>query len=91
MPILEWRPAAIADLVAIVDYIADDNPRAAQALKDQIMAKAARLVAMPKAYRRGRVEGTREMVVRPNYLLIYTEDDRAVTVLRVLHAARKWP
>lgn len=91
MPALEWRPAAIADLLAIVDYIADDNPDAAQALKDEIEAKAARLPQNPRAYRVGRVDGTREMVVRPNYLVIYAEDARAVIVLRVLHAAQLWP
>jgi toxin ParE1/3/4 len=31
------------------------------------------------------------MVVRPNYLVIYTENARAVTILRVLHAAQQWP
>ena len=35
--------------------------------------------------------GTREMVVRSNYVVIYTEDARAVTVLPVLHAAQQWP
>lgn len=88
---LEWRPAAIADLLAIVDYIADDNPDAAQALKDEIETRAARLPQNPRAYRPGRVEGTREMVVRPNYLVVYAEDARAVTILRVLHAAQQWP
>ena len=88
---LEWRPAAIADLLAIVDYISDDNPRAAQILKDEIEAKAERLPSRPRAYRAGRVEGTREMVVRPNYLVVYAVDDRAVTILRVLHAAQQWP
>ena len=91
VPVLEWRPAAIADLLAIVDYIADDNPDAAQALKDEIEARAARLPLTPRAYRIGRVEGTREMVVRPNYLVVYAEDARAVTILRVLHAAQQWP
>ena len=42
-------------------------------------------------YRAGRVSGTREMVVRSNYVVIYTEDTRAVTILRVLHAAQQWP
>jgi len=42
-------------------------------------------------YRAGRVSGTREMVVRSNYVVIYTEDAYAVTVLRVLHAAQQWP
>jgi len=41
--VLEWRETARADLLAIVDYISDDNPDAAQRLKDEIKAKAAKL------------------------------------------------
>ena len=88
---LEWKATAIADLLAIVDYISDDNPDAAQALKDEIEAKTSRLPDNPQIYRVGRVDGTREMVVRPNYIVIYAEDDIAVTILRVLHAAQQWP
>lgn len=90
-PVVEWRSAAIADLLAILDYIADDNQTAAQALKDDVAAKTSRLAEQPRAYRAGRVAGTREMVVRPNYIVVYTEDDWAVTILRVLHAAQHWP
>ncbi len=43
MPGLEWRETARADLLAIVDYISDDNPDAAQQLKDDIEAKVANL------------------------------------------------
>ena len=39
----------------------------------------------------GRVDGTREMVVRTNYIVVYAEDARGVTILRVLHAAQQWP
>jgi plasmid stabilization system protein ParE len=31
------------------------------------------------------------MVVRSNYVVIYTEVHRVVTILRVLHAAQQWP
>lgn len=88
---LEWKATAIADLLAIVDYISDDNPDAAQALKDEIEAKTSRLPDNPQLYRVGRVNDTREMVVRPNYIVIYTEDAITVTILRVLHAAQQWP
>jgi addiction module RelE/StbE family toxin len=91
VPAPEWRPAARADLRAIVDYISDDNPDAAQALKDEIETKASRLPEHPRLYREGRVKGTREMVVRPSYLVIYAEDQGRVTILRVLHAAQQWP
>ena len=43
---LEWKATAIADLLAIVDYISDDNPDAAQALKDEIEAKTSRLLEL---------------------------------------------
>lgn len=91
MPDLEWKATAIADLLAIIDYISDDNPDAAQALKDEIEAKTSRLPEDPQMYRVGRVEGTREMVVRPNYIVIYAYDQSSIVILRVLHAAQQWP
>lgn len=91
MPDLEWKATAIADLLAIIDYISDDNPDAAQALKDEIEDKTSRLPEHPQMYRPGRVHGTREMVVRPNYVVVYSENPDAVTILRVLHAAQQWP
>ncbi|WP_299567776.1 type II toxin-antitoxin system RelE/ParE family toxin [uncultured Sulfitobacter sp.] len=91
MPDLRWKATAIADLLAIIDYISDDNPDAAQVLKDEIEAMAAGLTEHPRRHRPGRVKGTREMVVRPNYIVVYAENVSAVTVLRVLHAAQQWP
>lgn len=88
---LEWRQTARSDLLSIIDYISDHNPDAAQALRDEIDAKVGRLIENPRLYRTGRVEGTREMVVRSNYLVIYREDERAIIILRVLHAAQQWP
>ncbi len=88
---LEWKAAAVADLMAIVDYISDDNPEAAQVLKDDIETRVSRLRENPRLYRVGRMEGTREMVVRSNYLVVYAEDAYTVTILRVLHGAQQWP
>ncbi len=88
---LEWRETARADLLAIVDYISDDNPDAAQRLKDEIEEKIFKLPGRPKLHRPGRVAGTREMVIRPNYIVVYAVDARAVVILRVLHAAQQWP
>jgi len=82
---------AIADLLAIIDYISDDNPDAAQVLKDEIEHKTSLLPEHPQMHRAGRVDGTREMVVRPNYIVVYAESPEMVTILRVLHAAQQWP
>src|SRR4051812_20581547 len=86
---LEWREAARADLLAIVDYISDDNPDAAQQLKDEVEDRVSKLPEHPKLYRAGRVAGTREMVVLPNYIVVYAEVADAVVILRVLHAAQQ--
>ncbi len=91
MRVLSWRQTARDDLLAIIGYIADDNPDAAQELKDEIEARAAELTVYPQMYKSGRVPGTREMVVRANYVVVYTEADGEVSVLRVLHVARQWP
>nr|WP_246526219.1 type II toxin-antitoxin system RelE/ParE family toxin [Plastoroseomonas hellenica] len=78
-------------MLAIVDYVSDDNPDAAQRLKDDIEVKVARLSEHPRLYRSDRIAGTREMVVRSNYVVVYAEDAHAVTILRVLHGAQQWP
>lgn len=91
MRVLKWRQIARTDLLAIIGYIADDNPDAAQELKDEIEARALELTRHSQMYKSGRVPGTREMVVRSNYVLVYAEDATTVSVLRVLHAAQQWP
>jgi toxin ParE1/3/4 len=91
-PQIEWRPQARADLLEIVAYIADDNPDAAQVLKDEIEAKAAKLPEHPKLYKPStRVKGMRELVVRSNYIVLYRETPQWVEVVNVLHARRQWP
>jgi addiction module RelE/StbE family toxin len=84
---------ALADRDTIMDYIAQDNPAAAIELDDEFEAKAEQARQRPTLYKTGRVRGTREIVVRPNYVLVYRIEDEGNTlvVLRVLHAAQQWP
>lgn len=91
MPKIEWSGPASKDFLAIIDYISDVNPQAAQCLKDEIQTRIAQLLQHPRLYKSGRVEGTREMAVKPNYLVIYRESPTAILILRILHAARQWP
>ena len=55
------------------------------------MEKAGLLDLYPLLGHAGRVTGTRELTVHPNYILIYRLVDDAVEVLRVKHAAQQWP
>ena len=91
-PRLEWRPQASADLVEIVAYIADDNPDAAQELKDEIEAKADKLPDHPRLYKPSvRVKGLRELIVRSNYIVLYRASPELVVIVNVVHARRRWP
>jgi toxin ParE1/3/4 len=91
MLVLKWRSTALADLLAQTNYIAEDNPDAAQELRSEIEARTSQLLRFPKMYRAGRVKGTREMFVRPNYIVVYAVKDGIVSIERVLHAAQEWP
>lgn len=88
---LEWLELARDDLFSIIEYVSEENPDAAQRLLDDISSKVSKLSDFPKVGRPGRVEGTRELVALANYIVVYQEDSSSIRVLRVLHAAQKWP
>jgi addiction module RelE/StbE family toxin len=93
MPLaLEWRSQARTDLLGIVAYIAQDNPDAAQALKDEIEAKTALLPTHPKLYKASRrVPGMREFVVQRHYAVLYREMPQRVEIVAIVHTRRQWP
>lgn len=62
---LVWRPMALADREAIMDYIAQDNLAASLELDNEFEDKAEQARQRPILYRTGRVQGTREIVVMP--------------------------
>lgn len=88
---LIWLPSARRDLEATVQYIADRNFDAAQSLKDVIEACAERLPDYPFLHRPGRVAGTREAVVHPNYILVYRVTADAVEIVSLVHTRRQYP
>ena len=72
-------------------FIAQDNPSAAIDLDLDFEAKAENARQRPTLYKPGRVKGTREIVVRPTYVMVYRVTPESVEVLRVLHVAQQWP
>jgi toxin ParE1/3/4 len=87
--IVEWLPRAVEQLLSIIDYVSEDSPAAAVALGQSIREKTATLARYPSRYRTGRVRGTREMVVMPNYIVVYRVAGERVQILRVRHARQR--
>lgn len=84
---------ALADRARIAEYITGEgSPGAARKLDAEFVDKAQTAAQRPRLYRTGRMRDTREIVVRPNYVMVYRiEDEEGIEVLRVLHAAQEWP
>jgi toxin ParE1/3/4 len=86
-----WSPTAIADLIAIRNFIAEQGGLAVPVVAG-IVDAVERLVDFPASGRPGRVPHTRELVVTGTpYIVPYTIANKELRVLAVLHAARKWP
>jgi toxin ParE1/3/4 len=83
---------ARADLTELVTYIAEDSPDAAYRVHDEIRRQTGMLASHLDIGRLGRVGGTRDLVITGTpYIAAYRVTRSAVTILRLLHGARRWP
>lgn len=86
---LVFAEPAARDLDSILDYIALDNPTAAENVYRSIVATAERLTQFPEMGRVGRLPETREFSVSPlPYVIVYQIGSGVVTILAVFHSAR---
>lgn len=91
-----WSRDAHNDFRGIIEYIAQDNPAAAENVADRIDQTIQGLAHAPTG-RKGRVTGTYEKVVHSMpYIIAYALGDEpkgheTITILRVIHGARHWP
>ena len=89
MPI-RWTPTALRDLRSLHTYIALDNIGAASAVADHVLDGVAALARHPEMGRKGRITGTRELVIAP-YVVVYRVRRMEIEVAAIIHGARKWP
>lgn len=89
---LVWHPLTRHDLADLVAFLSEDNPKAVRSMVQRIRKAALSLRVHPALGRPGRVPGTRELLVpRTPYVLPYRVEGEEVEILRVYHAARRWP
>jgi toxin ParE1/3/4 len=88
---LKWFSEAIDDLIALREFIAQDNPAAAAEVSARILKSVDMLADQPGIGRPGRVEGTKELVIPGTpFIIPYRVKKSEVQLLRVLHSSRKW-
>lgn len=90
---LVWTERARDHLAGLHAHIAHDDPAAAARVLSRIIDLTATLLrAHPLGGRPGRVPGTRELVITGTpYLVAYAVAGDTITILAVLHGARRWP
>jgi toxin ParE1/3/4 len=87
-----WSRRAVAHLVAIREYIEQDNMKAAERVALRIQDVVRQLALHPLMGRTGRVRGTRELAVAGTpYIVAYRLKRGVLEMIAVLHGRQKWP
>ena len=85
---LRWTNRALGRLDSIAAYIAKDSPTRAKTFTQELRKK----VDILKSQQIGtawKVFGTRQYVLHPNYIAIYTVKGSEVHILTILHSAQE--
>ena len=89
---VRWTTPAADDLYSIVQHIQRDNPEAAADVAESLYDGCGNLRKFPHLGRKGRIEGTRELVFSGlPYIVVYRIQDQIVEIMRVYHGAQDWP
>ncbi|MBV9066909.1 MAG: type II toxin-antitoxin system RelE/ParE family toxin [Methylobacteriaceae bacterium] len=87
---MRWRLRALRELDAICEYVARENPAAAQAILRRVQESANYLTVFPQLGQATSVGGVRTKLV-PGYRLFYTvlADRDEVQIIRVRDVRRR--
>lgn len=91
---IRWLRKALQNLNDEAEYIARENPVAAQTLVQRVFDAVNRLPDNPALGHVGRIHGTRELIVPNSRLIIpYHVKPRLnrIEILRVFHTSRRLP
>jgi plasmid stabilization system protein ParE len=90
--IVTFADVAEADLEAIGDWIAEDNPRRALSFIEMLRDRCLSLASRPRRFPEDRWLGDislRKLVVR-GYLIFYVMGPDTVKTIRIVHGSRDW-
>src|SRR5258708_34696699 len=86
--IIRWTTPATEELVWAYEYIATENPSAAREIMNHIGKTVDILARHPMAGRKGRIAGTRELVISGTPFIVgYRIERKEIWILAVMPAA----
>lgn len=90
---VEWTEQAAQQFDQAYDFLALAGSDAVAArIAAQVIAAIERLASFPLSGRRGRIPGTRELVIPGTpFIAAYTIRKSDVVILAVYHGAQRWP
>jgi toxin ParE1/3/4 len=89
---VEWKASARQDLLEILAFIGEYNKFAADNLYERIEHDLERAADYPYLYKSSsRLLGLREIVVHPNYIVLYRVTVTSIEVVNVVHARCEFP
>ncbi len=89
---VRWTTSAANDPYRIVQRIQKDNPTAATRVATIVYDECGSLRDFPRRGRKGRIEGTRELIFPGMpYIVVYRIQEQIVELLRIYHGAQDWP
>jgi len=89
---LRWTTPATLDIYNIIRRIHRDKPNAAAKVAETLYEGCSKLANFPRRGRRGRIEGTRELVFAGlPYIVVYRIQDQDLEIVRIYHGAQDWP
>jgi toxin ParE1/3/4 len=85
-----WAEPALADLDAIADYIALENPRAASKLVQRILERVEQLADFPESGSRPQELGRSRyrQIIEPPCRIFYRYDRQKLVILHVMRSER---
>jgi toxin ParE1/3/4 len=88
---IRWSPEAEQDRWEIMDYIAADNPLAAEKMSRLFDKALDRVAQFPLSARQWLMANTRELIPHPSYRLVYEIRGDTIWVAALFHTSRQWP
>lgn len=86
---LVFSQKASSDLIAIADYIREDNPTRAQSYVEELISVCAEIPAMPKRFPvRPRLGKGMRVALHGRYMIFFRELPDEIRIERILHGAR---